>query len=61
MTIIEKYGNLNSKEVIQQLMDEISKISGAMNPKVRENIVLKINKAKLQMWFASEYPESKFT
>ena len=54
MTIIEKYGNLNSKEVIQQLMDEISKISGAMNLKVRENIVLKINKAKLQMWFASE-------
>lgn len=61
MNIIEKYEPINDANKLKALMDELKTIPGAMNSYVRQEIFINIKKAKLQMKFNAEYPESIFT
>ena len=60
MTIIENYLPLNSPEKIKSLVDELSKIPGAMNATVRSEIFQNVKGKKLQIHFQQEYPASMF-
>lgn len=61
MNIIEKYSPLNTEETIKALVDELSKTPGAMNPTVRMEIYMTIQKNKLQKFFNRQYPLTMFT
>ena len=60
MNIIEKYSPLNTEEAIKALVDELLKIPGAMNPTVRMEIYMTIQKNKLQKFFNRQYPATMF-
>lgn len=58
---IDAFLPLNTKEKIDALMAELTNCPGAMNPSVRLFILEKIIKAKLQIYFNEQYPETRFS
>ena len=60
-TIIDKYMPLNKWDKIEALIGELRAIPGAMNCEVRRAVFDNIKKAKLQIKFNDQYPESIFT
>lgn len=60
MNIITSFEPINTREKIDSLIGELKKVQGAMNPLVRREIYENIKKAKLQMYFNDNYPESMF-
>ena len=60
-TIIDKYMPLNDWNRIESLIGELRAIPGAMNCAVRRAVFENIKKAKLQIKFNDQYPESIFT
>lgn len=61
MNIVQKYQPLNTRERVDQLMEELKSIPGGMNSNVYEAIFLSIQKHKIQLYFTEYYPSSIFT
>lgn len=60
MDIIESYIPINSKEKVDQLISELSKHAGAMNPATRTAVKNAIQKYKIQVYFNEKYPIALF-
>lgn len=60
MNIIQSFLPLNTKEKIDQLINKLQSIPGAMNPSVRLEVYKNIRKVKLQIYFSEKYPEQIF-